>query len=47
LLNLKIFLEKQDKWDIKIFIDLKWQIIDTKISLERLVELRIWISGNL
>lgn len=47
LVNLKSFLEKQDKWSIKIFIDLKWQIIDTKISLERIVELRIWISGNL
>jgi hypothetical protein len=32
--------------DIKIFIDLKGQKIDTKISLNKLDELKDWIKSN-
>jgi hypothetical protein len=34
----------QDTWFIKIFIRLKWQEIDTKISLANLEWLKNWIN---
>ncbi len=34
LQDLKTFLQSLEVWEIKIFIDLKWQKIDTKISLK-------------
>lgn len=43
LIDLKSFMEKQDKWFIKIYIELRWQEIDTKISLENLNLLKKWV----
>ena len=40
--ELKEFLLWQEKWDIKIFINLKWQEIFTKIWLNSLDELNKW-----
>jgi hypothetical protein len=34
LQDLKTFLQSLENWELKIFIDLKWQKIDTKISLK-------------
>jgi hypothetical protein len=42
LLDLKDFLADLDKWDIGIFIELRWQEIDTKFSIEDLDKLKIW-----
>jgi len=44
--DLKEFLLKENSWFIKVFIDLKWQEIDTKISLFDLVNLRDWIKNK-
>lgn len=40
LLDLKQEMLKLKSWKIKIYIDLKWQKIDTKISIENLTELK-------
>jgi DNA polymerase-3 subunit alpha len=42
--ELKEFLLKEISWTIKIFLDLKWQKIDTKISIENLDKLNDWIN---
>jgi hypothetical protein len=42
LLDLKDFLADLDKWDIGIFIELRWQEINTKFSIEDLDKLKIW-----
>jgi hypothetical protein len=42
LLDLKDFLADEDKWDISIFIELRWQEIDTKFSIEDLDKLKSW-----
>jgi hypothetical protein len=42
LFDLKDFLADLDKWDIGIFIELRWQEIDTKFSIEDLDKLKIW-----
>ncbi|NVP17200.1 DNA polymerase III subunit alpha [Candidatus Gracilibacteria bacterium] len=44
--DLKEFLLKENTGFIKVFIDLKGQEIDTKISLFDLVNLRIWIKNK-
>ncbi len=44
LLDLKEFLSGQTSGQIKIFINLKWQKIDTKFSLENLENLKKWIG---
>ncbi len=47
LLELKNFMLKLEWGDIKIFLNLKWQEIDTKISLKNLEELKKWEKENL
>ena len=42
LIDLKKFLLEQDSWEIQIYIDLKWQKIDTKISIENLDRVKKW-----
>ena len=42
--DLKDFLEKEEKWNIKIILDLKGQKKDTNISLKNLDNLNKWIS---
>lgn len=44
LIELKSFLLEQEKWKINIFLKLKWQEIDTKISIKNLDLLIFWIS---
>lgn len=44
--DLKSFLEEEKKWGINIFINLKWQEIDTKISLSDLDWLKGWIENK-
>jgi DNA polymerase-3 subunit alpha len=44
--DLKAFMQTQDNWFIKIFIELKWQEIDTKISLANLDWLKEWIENK-
>lgn len=44
LVDLKSFLLKEETGFIKIFIDLKWQKIDTKISILSLANLKNWIQ---
>jgi hypothetical protein len=39
LLKLKEFMFGLEKWDIKIFLSLKWQEIDTKLSLAKFDEI--------
>ena len=42
LVDLKAYMQSLKPWFIKIFITLKWQDIDTKISLYDLKELKKW-----
>jgi len=42
LVDLKAYMQSLKPWFIKIFINLKWQDIDTKISLYDLKELKKW-----
>jgi hypothetical protein len=42
LFDLKDFLADLDKWDIGIFIELRWQEIDTKFSIEDLDKVKSW-----
>ncbi len=42
LIDLKLFLEEQNKWNIEIFINLKWQKISTKISIDNIYNLEQW-----
>jgi hypothetical protein len=42
LQDLKTFLESQIWWDTKVFIDLKWQKIDTKIYISNLDNVVLW-----
>ncbi len=42
--DLKIFLSNQESWYTKIYINLKWQEIDTKLSINDLVTLKNWIT---
>lgn len=44
LFELKEFLLKEESWEIKIFLDIKNQIIDTKISLQNTQNLQNWIK---
>ena len=44
--ELKKFLLTLNKWDIQIYINLKWQEIFTKIWLKSLEELKKWINKN-
>lgn len=44
--DLKEFLLNEKSWNIKIFLDLKWQKIDTKISIENLDWLDYWIENK-
>jgi DNA polymerase III alpha subunit len=44
LIDLKLFLEKETKWNIEIFINLKWQKISTKISIFEIWTLKQWIK---
>ncbi len=46
LLDLKKFMLTLETGFIKVFIDLKWQEIDTKISLADLDELKNWIENK-
>jgi len=43
LVDLKQFLEKQESWNIEIFIYLQWQKISTKISIADISVLEEWI----
>ena len=42
--DLKEFLNTQESWFTKIFINFNWNEIDTKISLEELINLEKWIE---
>lgn len=42
LLDLKEFLANLDAGEIQIFIDLRWQEIDTKFAIENLEKVKIW-----
>lgn len=44
LLELKEFLWNQKSWEIQIFIEIKWQEIDTKFSIYKLDELKKWVE---
>lgn len=44
LIDLKQFLLSQKSWMIQIFLDIKWQIIDTKISIESTDILENWMK---
>ena len=44
LFELKEFLLKEDAWEIQIFLDIKNQIIDTKISIQNTKNLQNWIN---
>lgn len=46
LLDLKEFLSTEDKWSIQIMLDLRWQEIDTKVSLKNCNNLEIWIKNK-
>ena len=46
LVALKVFMQTQEPGLIKIFINLKWQEIDTKISLVSLDWLKEWIENK-
>ena len=46
LVLLKEFLLKQDSGEIEIFINLKWQKITTKISINNIKNLEKWILDN-
>jgi len=46
LLELKQFLESQEQWFTKIFINFNWQEIDTKTQLETLDNLEKWIKNK-
>ena len=46
LVKLKEFMLNLTKWDIKIFINLKNQEIDTKLSLESILEVQKWEKNN-
>jgi hypothetical protein len=35
---------KEDAWEIQIFLDIKNQIIDTKISIQNTKNLQNWIN---
>jgi hypothetical protein len=39
-------MQTQNDWFIKIYINLKWQEIDTKISLEHLDWLKEWVENK-
>ncbi len=43
LLDLKEFLYSEKEWQIKIYINFKWQEIDTKTSISSLNNLKKWI----
>ena len=42
LLILKEFLKQEKSWEIEIFIELRWQKIPTKISIENIFNLKDW-----
>lgn len=42
LIDLKEFLAWEDFWEIQIFINIKWQEIDTKFSILDLEKLKMW-----
>ena len=44
LVDLKVFLNNRKPWKIEIFIDLKWNKISTKISIDDIGDLVIWIK---
>ena len=46
LVDLKVFMQTQVSWFIKVFINLKWQEIDTKISLGNLDWLKDWVGNK-
>ncbi len=46
LLLLKEFMLSEPAWDIHIYLDIKWQEIDTKISLEDTATLKKFIKNN-
>lgn len=46
LIDLKVYLLNLETWFINIYLDLKWQEIDTKISLNNLKLLKEWIRDK-
>lgn len=46
LVMLKSFLLDLEIWDIKIFLDIRWQEIDTKISLYDTKDILVWMEDN-
>jgi hypothetical protein len=46
LVDLKVFMQTQEPWFIKVYINLKWQEIDTKISLNNLDWLKEWVGNK-
>ena len=46
LVDLKEFMQTQETWFIKVFINLKWQDIYTKISLGDLDWLKEWVKNK-
>ncbi len=43
LLDLKSFLYSEKKWDVQIYINFKWQEIDTKTAVSSLSNVKKWI----
>ncbi|EKE28878.1 MAG: hypothetical protein ACD_3C00001G0019 [uncultured bacterium (gcode 4)] len=46
LLNLKEMMMWEPDWDIKIFLDIRWQEVDTKISLSDINWIKKWVKEN-
>ena len=44
LLDLKTFLQKQEDWKIQVFINLKWQEIDTKLTVTSSKIIETWME---
>lgn len=44
--DLKNFLNTQEPWDINIFLNFKWQIIDTKVKISSLTDLEFYLKNN-
>ena len=42
LVDLKVYMQTLKPWFIKVYINLRWQEIDTKISLFELDDLKVW-----
>jgi hypothetical protein len=46
LIKLKNFMLNLETWNIRIYINLNWKEIDTKISLSQIDKLKDWELNN-